>query len=680
MGIQGKKFFVDDDGFAVTKTQRKARNAPTKHYFAPQSPVEFMSWEELQTVPVGDEWAFDVESYPNYWLCAFLHRKSGKVVYVEETPVQRLNVDFLGYMIARCLLIGFNSAHFDLTIITFALRQASAEELWDIVHRIINLNERPRDILKSLGAWVPPCNHIDIKEVCPLDGSLKKYAGRLHAKRLQDLPYPPGSMLTPEQARNVLLYCVNDLRNTLLIYEELQDEIALRISLGEKYNIDLRSKSDAQIAEAIITREVAKVNGSFSKRAKVDPGYRFRFQPPSFLHFQTELMRDTFARICEMDFEISDSGYVMSEELKTVEFKIGSTVYKMGKGGLHSKEKSISYKAVGDWMIVDDDVESYYPRLILNSGMFPENMGPAFLQIYNELVESRIADKKAKNTTGANSKKIVINGTFGKLGDKYSAMYSPTQLIQVTLTGQLALLMLVEMLELNQIKVISANTDGIVKYVHKSQYGRMREIIKQWEQTTGLKTEETLYSALYSRDINNYVAVKVPDEKGVVKIKGKGAYFDPRYDPKDKIFRFHKSPAHVVCLKAIQALISQGTPIEETIHNCRDLTQFVTVREVKGGAQKDGYYLGKVVRWYYANGLRGTIDYIIYTNKVPDSDGAKPLMDLPDEFPTDINYGWYVERTKDMLRAIDYLPGARMASLFDDESDAESFAEIAMAD
>jgi hypothetical protein len=172
-------------------------------------------------------------------------------------------------------------------------------------------------------------------------------------------------------------------------------------------------------------------------------------------------------------------------------------------------------------------------------------------------------------------------------------MYSPNLLIQVTLTGQLALLMLIEMLELHGIKVISANTDGIVKFVHKDQYPLMRQIIQQWEQITGLKTEETRYSALYSRDINNYVAVKTPDEKGEVKIKAKGAYFDPRYDPKDKIFRFHKSPQSTVCLKAIQNLIAKGEPIEKTIHECRDMTQFVTVRDVKGGAVKDGYYLGK---------------------------------------------------------------------------------------
>jgi hypothetical protein len=665
MGIQGKRFFVDDNGYALTKAQRKERRPPIRHLDIPLAPVSFLTWDELQAIPVGDEWAFDVESYPNYWLCAFLHVPSGKVTYVEETPNQPLNVDFLSYMLARCLLIGFNSQHYDLTVISFALRNCTAADLWGITRRIIVDEEKPRDILRELGAWTPPVNHIDIKEVCPLDGSLKKYAARLHGKRLQDLPYPPGKELTQDEARNVLFYCVNDLRNTAMLYRELKDEIALRIELGKQYNLDLRSKSDAQIAEAIITREVAKINGVFPKRERVEAGFQFKFIPPEWMHFQTDAMQVRFAQICELDFEVTDTGYVQAPGLSEFEFQIGETVYKMGRGGLHSKEKTISYTATEDWLIVDDDVESYYPRLILNSGMFPTNMGKAFLTIYEQLVESRIADKKAKNTTGANSKKIVINGTFGKLGDRYSAMYSPTQLIQVTLTGQLALLMLIEYLEMNGIRVISANTDGIVKFVHRNQYARMREIIKQWEQITGLKTEETKYSWLGSRDINNYVAVKMPDEKGEVKIKGKGAYFDPRYDPKDKIFRFHKSPQHVICLKAIQGLLTKQIPIEQTIKENRDLSNFVTVREVKGGGHKDGFYLGKMVRWYYADDVRGTIDYILSGNKVPDSDGAKPCMDMPEEFPADINYQWYINRTNDMLRAIDFLPGARDRSLFD---------------
>jgi hypothetical protein len=44
----------------------------------------------------------------------------------------------------------------------------------------------------------------------------------------------------------------------------------------------------------------------------------------------------------------------------------------------------------------------------------------------------------------ADSLKITINGSFGKLGNYYSALYAPDLMVQVTVTGQLALLKLIE--------------------------------------------------------------------------------------------------------------------------------------------------------------------------------------------------------------------------------------------
>jgi hypothetical protein len=410
---QGKFFFVDDDGFAVTKAERKAKHSANARDLKqlPLATIQprFFTFEELRDLPVGDAFIFDVESYWNYFLVAFKHVKSGKVVCIEDSPEQVFNVDFCAWMMGRFLLIGFNSEEFDLTVLTFALRLGyGCEQLKEVVCRLIEENERASDLLRESNLWIANVNHIDLMEVCPLQGSLKKYAAKLHCKRMQELPYPPSKHLTREEAYNVMLYCINDLDNTELLYRELADEIKLREELGKQYNLELRSKSDAQIAEAIISKEVAKVLGRLPKKDKVEAGHTFRYEPPAFLQFQTEFMRDKFEALCQLDFEVTETGYVDSEGLAAFEFQLGDSVYKMGRGGLHSKEKSVSYKATADWSIVDDDVESYYPRLILNSRMFPKNMGEAFLAVYNELVESRIRDKKAKNTSLARTAKRLL--------------------------------------------------------------------------------------------------------------------------------------------------------------------------------------------------------------------------------------------------------------------------------
>lgn len=295
-----------------------------------------------------------------------------------------------------------------------------------------------------------------------------------------------------------------------------------------------------------------------------------------------------------------------------------------------------------------------------------------------ESLKSRLVSVKAE----MDGKKVAINGSFGKLGSKWSTLYSPDLMIQVTITGQLALLMLIEAIEAADIQVVSGNTDGIVIKCPKSMIDRLNEIIRWWEKTTGFETEETQYLAVYSRDVNNYVALK-PDGK----VKLKGAYAEPG---------LQKNPANQICVEAVVAYLKSGTPVEETILNCDDVTKFVTVRSVTGGALKvesfievDDWvlvedrgtkdnvwqsathpdqtvvrksrpspvvvtehttYLGKAIRWIY-DGNNGVIVYKKNGNKVPRSEGAMPLMNLPDEFP-DVDYRWYIREAYGILRDI----------------------------
>lgn len=119
-------------------------------------------------------------------------------------------------------------------------------------------------------------------------------------------------------------------------------------------------------------------------------------------------------------------------------------------------------------------------------------------------LESELKTVKSESDT----KKIVMNGTFGKLGSKWSIFYAPAEMIQVTITGQLALLMLIEALELVGISVVSANTDGIVIKCRRDWEWLRDSIVQWWESVTGFETEHAQYTQVASRDVNSYVAIK----------------------------------------------------------------------------------------------------------------------------------------------------------------------------
>src|ERR1019366_1989440 len=223
----------------------------------------------------------------------------------------------------------------------------------------------------------------------------------------------------------------------------------------------------------------------------------------------------------------------------------------------------------------------------------------------------------------SSSLKVTINGSFGKLGSKWSVLYAPDLLIQVTITGQLCLLMLIEMIEDLCIPVVSANTDGVLIACPRSRYAELQARVAWWESLTSFKTEETRYKAVYARDVNNYLAIKEttgdPTAKSLderLGVKAKGCYGE-RGSAGNSVLA--KNPEALICNDAVMQLMVNGTPIEQTIRACKDIRRFVCVRRVTGGARKSNEYLGKVIRWYYSTEMQGEINRATKGDKVPNS-------------------------------------------------------------
>lgn len=644
---------------------------------------------------------FDIECYPDYFMVGFKSITTGALRQYELFDGHPLARGEILAILQNYTVVGFNSMDYDICMMFYALMGAAEVEKGKLTSAELVANlKRLSDhiIVGQLRGWqveneygfkVPTyVDHIDLKEPVPgVAISLKLYGGRLHSKRLQDLPYEPDEKVFghPEDRRTVILrYNDNDLDTTIDLWNEAtkpsDNIIATRELIGAEFGLDLRSKSDAQIAEAVIKTRVSKLKGEPIYRSEVRPGTSYRYQAPTFLNFKTETMRKVFATVLASSFVVNAKGSIdMPEALGNLDVRIGQSVYAMGIGGLHSTEKRRAAVASEHVLLRDFDVTSFYPALILLCGLFPPNMGELFQRVYKDFFDRRVAAKKAGHKSTAQTLKILLNGTFGKLGSKWSVLYAPNLLIQVTLTGQLVLLMLIERMELAGIPVISANTDGIVMACPKEREAEMYEIVKQWERETGLGTEETKYRLVASRDVNTYLAVT---EDGKVKTKGALAPSDAQHNPGFEIVK-----------TAAIEFVARGTPVAETILKCRDVRQFVAVTRVTGGAQmpsasqwidhwnregdkwvmahgtktfkekrksrpgpvlvtSQADYLGKVVRWYRSSESTKHIERVANGNKVPDSDNAVPLMTLPTECPSDIDHAYYINEANSLLRDI----------------------------
>lgn len=663
-------FWDDTPPPRVTKPEPPPRTPPPRTWEEPgylpnleearRLPISRMSPGDLSAAQAANEPLLcDIEVYPNYFLVAFASFVSGKVIYFEMEEGGALNIDQLRWILSNFTIVTYNGDDFDIPLLTLALEGYSCEQLFGATHKIIVEQIKAWLVLRSFGVKkLKGIDHIDLIEVAPLSASLKIYGGRLHVPRMQELPFKPGTVLSEDQIAIVRWYCIgSDLVATGYLYAELRDQIKLRAQMGLYYGVDLRSKSDAQIAEAVLVAELQRLTYNKPQRPEIPPGSSFQYRVPGYIRFEDAGLNAALEIIRASHFIIQENGQpAMPEAIGNLAIKIGPATYQMGIGGLHSTETCSAFYADSEHMLVDRDVTSYYPNIILNQGLYPQHLGPDFLSVYRTLVARRIEAKKAGNKVEADTLKIVVNGSFGKLGSKWSALYAPDLMVQVTISGQLSLLMLIERLHAfgAGVQVCSANTDGLLIRCHKDKRAFMLAVIEQWEKETGFATEETSYLGYFARDVNNYIGVKA---KGGVKLKG---VYSEKGSAGDSVLS--KNPESLICADAVVAFLTQGIPIAQTVWNCRDIRRFLTVRHVTGGAVKDGQYLGKAIRFYYSTAVAGEIIYASTGNKVPNSDGARPCMELPQLLPDDVDFARYEREALAILVEIGYMPAPAAAA------------------
>lgn len=370
----------------------------------------------------------DTECAHGYWLLKFKDIDTGVIdsfaIWPGSPP---LDVARIQQIISTCVMITFNGNHYDIPMISLAMVGADTEALkrandaiivggmksWDFYTRY-NI-DRPRGL-----------DHIDIMEVAPgVRISLKTYMGAVNSLKMQDLPFDPDQWFTPFDRVETAVYCENDLCGTIDLYRAIEDRVKLRESLNDQYKpfddwFDARSKSDAQIAEAVFK---AKIRPFKPQPRFVPHGYQFYYRAPAFIRFKSAELNEILRIVQSNPFTVTDkdqlpkaeraafkedadsemedaqgkkikTGVVIPQAIKDIRYKRGVSTYKFGMGGLHSQEKSVHWHSVpGKFAIEDDDVESYYPSLILMMGMYPEAIGISFLMIYREIYDARVAAK-----------------------------------------------------------------------------------------------------------------------------------------------------------------------------------------------------------------------------------------------------------------------------------------------
>ena len=246
----------------------------------------------------NEELIFDTETYPNYSCICFEGLKSGRVYYIqlknEDDYASEIQRNQLVEILKFCPIVGFNSIGFDIIIINAYLASKTTYEIWEIAQSIIVENLRGRALYQLHEFKKHPVmhriRHIDLMQVAPGRASLKLYACRFHVKKVQDLPYDPSQFLTDDQKLVVLWYCINDLAMTKALRNALGTELFLRQELSKEYKQQMLSRSDAQVAEDVISAELYRLTNRRVKSPKFESESKIYYVPPSWVEFKTAFM------------------------------------------------------------------------------------------------------------------------------------------------------------------------------------------------------------------------------------------------------------------------------------------------------------------------------------------------------------------------------------------------------
>lgn len=520
------------------------------------------------------EYAYDIECYKNLFTVTFVDINNGDTsaffIGFKNNDIEKIR-EFLR---EECTLIGYNSISYDDPILRYILSYKGnnhTKDIYTLSKKLINdSSNSDKNILALRYPRERQWKTIDLMKMLAFDKlgvSLKQTAINLKWGRIQDLPYPPESLLSNKSIQTVLDYNLNDVLITKKLYETVSPLLQMRRELGAMYGLDFLSASDSRIANLILEKIYSEETGIPLKRLREMRTERGNILlgdcVGKFVRFISPEMKDLYDRISSR-VVYKENDYKYSEVVEYANCK-----FNLGIGGLHTEDPAGIFETDEDYIIQDMDVSSYYPNLIINNNFYPEHLGEQFIKILEKITDKRIDAKKNGRKTEADGLKITINSIFGKMGFDSFWLYDPKQFLSTTITGQLGLLMLVEGLHMNGIKVISCNTDGIVCKIPRYLEDKYYLVAHAWERLTNLQLEFTQYKKYIRRDVNSYIT-----QKDDGSIKSKGAFLE-EVDLR-KAFRMP------IVAKALRAYFIDGVSIKDTVESEKDIMMFC-ISQKSGG-------------------------------------------------------------------------------------------------
>lgn len=479
---------------------------------------------------------------------------------------------------SNIIFCGYNNLHYDNPIINYIIEYENTlmnHNVFTICSSIFNLSktittskEDNIDAWKhwKYQIWFDTFDILTMLYSNKLRVGLKEIQVTMQYPNVQEFVCDWTKPLPLEDFDSMIDYNINDIESTSELLNRCKDAVDLRIAIEDEYGVRVLSKDGVNIGMKILTQKYLEKTGLTWWDIE---GLR---SPMDYIP-----LKDVILPFIKYDSPILNrvledmKGQIVSPGRKGYEnnFVFAGLRYTVGVGGIHSKNDPEIIIPKEDEMLIDIDVASLYPSMLIEYGFYPKHLGPEFLEVYSQIKNERIEAKHNGDKVKNETLKLALNGLSGNLQNEHNFCYSPEAVMKIRINGQLLLLMLAEKLTQVGCRIIQANTDGLFVLLKKDNYQQVNTICRNWEQLTKLTLEEERFEAMYQYAINDYIAVKegYQKTKNPDLIKTKGMFIT-------KVL-LGKGLSAKIIPEAIIKYFVDGIPVEQTIKECKDIKKFL---------------------------------------------------------------------------------------------------------
>ena len=506
---------------------------------------------------------YDFEVFAYDWLVVLKDKETGI-----RTRIHNDNEALKMALSDDSIYVGFNSKHYDQFIAKAVAAGFTPQEIKQVNDFIIGGGQ----------GWECPMlrdfyfafNNVDVKDDMQMGLSLKAIEAHLGLSvKESSVPFDIDRPLTPEEIEETFFYCEHDVDTTEKILDIRKDYFKNKINLGRLAGLsDVKAMgmTNAKLTAALL--KASKQPHDDERKYVYPENLRREYIPPEVFAFFDKMY----------DMSVSDKDLFSGK----LELSIGECPVTIGYGGIHGAIPNFVWEETEDRTIKNEDVGSYYPHLCTINGYTSRNIPSP--KIYEDVLETRMKAKADGDKATANALKLVCNTTYGAMLNKYNDLFDPLMGRSVCISGQLYLLELAEHCyrEIEGLRIVQLNTDGIMVECAKTDLDKLKEICDEWQSRTGFELEEDSVVKIAQKDVNNYVEVQ-PGGKS----KAKGGYLVKGIST---VGAFNINNSCCIVATALKEYFVNGTPVEDTINNCDDIFQFQIVAKA-GAKYREAYHV-----------------------------------------------------------------------------------------